>query len=227
MRWVRPLRRSVAAALVAGTVIAGVGCTASEPSPPTGVDGLTIPMPSPDPDDFVATVDNPWLNLDERSWSYEVSDGELSYALEVSVAPGPEILGVPTTAVHRLPEGLRKKERPTLTASTDWYAQDRAGNVWWFGREGEWQAGEAGAEAGLAMPAEPRFGDGFRMALAAGVDVRAEVVEYDEAAGVLRLEVRSGEVVRVEEWTRGVGLVSWEIEDAGLYVRREPEPLDG
>lgn len=226
MRWVG-VRRPLAAALTAATLVVGAGCTASEPSPPTGVDGLTIPTPSPDPEDFVATVDNPWLVLEDGSWAYDVADGDLTYALEVSVETGPEILGVPTTAVRRVPEGLEKKERPTLTASTDWYAQDRAGNVWWLGRKGEWQAGEAGAEAGLVMPAEPRFGDGFRSALAAGVDVRAEVVEYDEAAGVLRLEVRSGDVVRVEEYTRGVGLVLWQIDDADVSVLRQVQTLDG
>ena len=38
------------------------GCgTASEPSPPSGVDELTIPTPSVDPGDFVERIDNPWL----------------------------------------------------------------------------------------------------------------------------------------------------------------------
>ena len=54
----------------------------------------------------------------------------------------------------------------------DWYAQDRRGNVWYFGEateeldcrgrvtstEGSWQAGVDGAKPGIFMPAHPRVG---------------------------------------------------------------------
>ena len=54
--------------------------------------------------------------------------------------------------------------------TTDWYAQDEKGNVWYFGEdtaeldkhgrvtstEGSWQAGVDGARAGIYMPAEPK-----------------------------------------------------------------------
>jgi hypothetical protein len=60
--------------------------------------------------------------------------------------------------------------------TTDWYSQDRVGNVWYFGettaeldrqgriksREGSWQAGRAGAKAGIFMPARPVVGRSFR-----------------------------------------------------------------
>ena len=40
---------------------------------PSGVDGLTIPTPTPDPADFVDVVDNPWLPLVADSvWTYAV-----------------------------------------------------------------------------------------------------------------------------------------------------------
>ena len=66
------------------------------------------------------------------------------------------------------------------TQVVDYYAQDRHGNVWWFGREGVWLAGEDGAEAGLAMPATPRVGDGWRAAYDADVvDVRMTVETRD------------------------------------------------
>ena len=58
----------------------------------------------------------------------------------------------------------------------DWYAQDNAGNIWYFGEDtlsygdeeecpdagGSWQAGEDGAEAGVIMLAEPRVGDAYQ-----------------------------------------------------------------
>jgi hypothetical protein len=57
--------------------------------------------------------------------------------------------------------------------TTDYYAQDRRGNVWYFGedtaeldghghvvsREGTWHAGRDGAGPGLFMPAHPRVGE--------------------------------------------------------------------
>ena len=200
-------------ALVLLIVLAGCG-TASAPSPPTGVDELTIPTPTPDPADFVERVDNPWMPLETgRSWTYDVVDVAGTHPLRVTVAPGPDVDGVATTAQVSTEQGR---------TTTDWFAQDRSGNVWWFGREGEWRAGEDGAEAGLAMPAHPRVGDGFRTAYAAGVveDV-ATVAETDGVASVpagsyedlVVIEVRSdlgsaGDLDR--SFARGIGLVEEE-----------------
>jgi hypothetical protein len=54
----------------------------------------------------------------------------------------------------------------------DWYAQDKDGNVWYFGEdtkefeggqvvstEGSWEAGKDGALPGIVMEADPRVGD--------------------------------------------------------------------
>jgi hypothetical protein len=60
--------------------------------------------------------------------------------------------------------------------TTDYYAQDARGNVWYFGeataelnkagqvtsREGSWQTGVNGARAGVFMPAHPKVGQSFR-----------------------------------------------------------------
>jgi hypothetical protein len=59
--------------------------------------------------------------------------------------------------------------------TTDWYAQTKAGSVWYFGehtelldahgrvvsREGSFRAGLHGAEAGIFMPAHPQIGQTF------------------------------------------------------------------
>ena len=57
----------------------------------------------------------------------------------------------------------------------DWYAQDAAGNVWYFGEEskeyedgevastaGSWEAGVHGALPGIVMPAVPEPGQVLR-----------------------------------------------------------------
>ncbi|MBA2953997.1 hypothetical protein GON03_06670 [Nocardioides sp. MAH-18] len=151
--------RALLAALAMVLTVTGCG-TASDPSPPTGIDELTVPTPSPDPDDFVDAVDNPWFPLPPGStWSYQVIGAVDATDLLVTVAPGPVVSGVATTARVSRADGV---------VATDWYAQDTDGNVWWFGRDGEWRAGEEGAQAGLAMPAHPRVGDGYRTAYAPG-----------------------------------------------------------
>lgn len=183
--------------------------TASDPSPPTGVDQLVVPTPSPDPDDFVADVDNPWFPLQPgTTWTYDVADGDGSSSLTVTVEPGPEIGGVATTA--------------RIGATTDWYAQDEDGNVWWFGREGAWQAEENGAEAGLAMPADPRVGDGYRTAYAEGVaEDRATVesVDGDELVVEVRSDLEPGATTTLT-YERGTGPVELERIGSGYRVEQ-------
>ena len=95
----------------------------------------------------------------------------------------------------------------------DWFAQDRAGNVWYFGEAtmafeddpagdpaGSWEAGVDGAQPGIVMLADPLGGDLYRQEFYAG--------EAEDLALVRRLdgaiEVRAGSfdaVLVTEEWT--------------------------
>jgi len=177
--------RVVRAALLAALLTA---CGASpQPLGPTGIDGLTIPTPSPDPADFSDGVDTPWFPLAQGTvWTYRRDTETSREALVASVLPQPrEIAGVATTGVRW--EEPRHGRRVTVLVR--WYAEDDAGNVWWFGQDvrrapavddlarRSWTAGEGGAEAGLVMAAEPRVGDGYANAAAPGVvDRRSTVV---------------------------------------------------
>ena len=63
-----------------------------------------------------------------------------------------------------------------LTEDTkDWYAQDKEGNVWYFGEDskeivggavastaGSWESGVDGAKPGIVMEADPKVGDSYR-----------------------------------------------------------------
>ena len=218
----RRLRAGAVGLATAALTVTLSGCgSASEPSPPTGVDGLVIPTPDPDPQDFVTTVDNPWFPvLAGARWTYTADDG--SSTTTVVAEAGPTIDGVATsTLVATTVDALGSR------VVRDHYAQDEDGNVWWFGREGEWQAGRDGATAGLAMPAEPRFGDGFVQAdrttgqvIAAVTDVDAEAPSGLEDFGpVVVLEVTDGGVV-TESFARDVGLVK--NESAELVSYDEP-----
>lgn len=211
----RRVRRALVALVLLPATLSGCG-SASVSSPPSGVDKLVVPTPAPDPDDFVDTVDNPWLPLSPgRTWTYDVVDVDGTHPLTVTVEKGPEIAGVATTAQVSSEAG---------ETTTDWFAQDADGNVWWFGRKGEWQAGADSAEAGLAMPATPRVGDGYRTAyqpgvvedvvtvLALGGSATVPAASYDDLLVTKQTSALEPGVSVERSWARDIGLV----EQSGL-----------
>jgi hypothetical protein len=178
-------RRTARTAVVATLVVvlgglAGCGAGAPRKVGPSGVDGLVIPTPTPDPADFVDTVDNPLFPLEPGSvWRYESRvGGELDETIEVTVTDRVrQVAGLSATVVHDVATDADGK---VVEDTFDWYAQDTAGNVWYLGEdttsydkrkpstEGSWEAGVDGAQAGLVMPATPRVGDGYQQELYAG-----------------------------------------------------------
>jgi hypothetical protein len=138
------------------------------------------------------------------------------------------VAGVRTVVVH---EAVTTPRGRRVAQADDWYAQDRAGNVWSFGTagtsydggrpdtRGSWQAGVDGAEAGLAMAAHPRLGDGYAREHAPGVAAdQAEVLDLAATRYVAaRLRTHLLETAdssplepgRLEHtfYARGVGLV--------------------
>ncbi|MGD9960293.1 hypothetical protein [Nocardioides sp.] len=178
--------KAVRSALALALLVAlGTGCGSQPPqSPPSGVDELVIPTPSPRAADFSGSVTNPFLPLAPGStWVYGVTGSDDVQRMTVSVLEAPrEVAGVSTTVVHQVRTGQGGR---VVEESYDWYAQDRDGNVWKFGTEGTWEAGVDGAQAGLMMPATPRVGDGFVQGMLAGVaEGRATVAKVDAEAVV-------------------------------------------
>lgn len=209
--------RRVVALLVGVLLLAGCG-SAPERIESTGTDGLTIPTPSPDPDDFVDTITNRWLPLGlVRQWTYDASGGRARSSTVTVLDETREVAGVTTTVVRTVVHGPRRR---TLADTEAWFAQDDAGNVWLFGRTGPeaWEAGTDGSLATLAMAATPRHGDGHAAAFVAGRLVRtAEVLVTDASAStpygdfddVVEIEVRpvgKGQST-VSSFAPGVGLV--------------------
>src|ERR1044072_2652040 len=73
----------MAAVLLSSTLLSGCGA-AGQANPteigPQGVDELVVPTPSPDPDDFVDDVDNPWLPFAPGTvWTYDVAGGVVQH----------------------------------------------------------------------------------------------------------------------------------------------------
>jgi hypothetical protein len=95
----------------------------------------------------------------------------------------------------------------------DWFAQDKEGNVWYFGEDtkeyedgkvvstkGSWEAGVDGAKPGIIMPADPKVGQSYRQEYYPG--------EAEDMARVLSLNdtvtVPYGSfdhVLETKEWT--------------------------
>lgn len=215
----RAVRRPPAAgALAAGLVLGLAGCAGiGQPAPydSPGINGLVIPTPTPSPGDFVERVDNPWLPLETGTrWTYDVTgDASSSGTIVVDVLDGTvRVAGLDATAVQTtvdLGDG-------TTSVGTDLYAQDAAGNVWRVGRDADgvaWRAGEDGAEAGLAMPADPRLGDGWVVYAVPGL-LRASTRIEDQSDDLVQtLEEADTTTRRVYE--KGVGLVGFEDLDRG------------
>jgi hypothetical protein len=122
------------------------------------------------PSGFSARVDNAWFPLSPgTTYVYHgVKDGQPSRDVFTVLHDTKTIDGAPCAVVEdRLYLKGRLHER-----TTDWYTQDKQGNVWYFGEstaeldnrgrvtstEGTWQAGRNGAKPGIYMPARPTVG---------------------------------------------------------------------
>ena len=178
-------------AAAASLLLSGCG-SAPEKSGPAGVDGLEIPTPSADPQDFVDGIDNPWLPLTPGStWVYETTEGD-EETITVTVTDQTRVVqGVTTTVVRDVVTG---PDGEVIEDTDDWFAQDSAGNVWYFGEAtteyddrgradtaGSWEAGVDGARAGIVMLATPRLGDGYQQEFLDGeAEDRATVLSVDE-----------------------------------------------
>jgi hypothetical protein len=212
-------------------ILIGTGCGSANPGRigATGVDELVIPTPDPSASDFVAEIDNAFLPLKSGTvWRYRISGVAGSETKTITVAnDGKLVQGIDTTVVH---EVVRDQDGEVVTDDYSWFAQDQRGNVWKFGERGSWQAGVGGGQAGLAMAAIPRVGDGYRKEFQPGVaEDRAAVLALDGTAKVEYGEF--DDLVVIEETTpldpglierryyaRGVGLVL--VESRGTRTAR-------
>ena len=163
------------------------------------------------PEDFVAEIDHPYMPLRPgATWIYEgVSDGQPERVEVVVTSERREVMGVSTVIVR----DTVTTEGELVEDTFDWFAQDRAGNVWYFGEDvkdyedgklvstaGSWEAGVDGARPGIVMPAKPVVGDAYRQEYLAGeAEDMAEVLATDETR-TTRLGEHTGVLV-TEEWT--------------------------
>lgn len=165
--------------------------------PVVGAQGIKTPRSNIDPTNFVSQVNNTYFPLKPgttfvyRGESEGVATRDVTYVTYETK----QILGVTTIVVHD--QGF---EAGVLVEDTfDWYAQDKNGNVWYFGEdtkqldksghvigtEGSWEAGVNGAKPGIIMEANPKKGDKYQQELATNVaEDMAQVIGFQDSVCV-------------------------------------------
>jgi hypothetical protein len=139
-------------------------------------------------------------------WTYAGGDERIETAVTDRTKT---VMGIETVVVRD-----RAFEGEALIEDTlDWFAQDAAGNVWYFGedtaecedgriasRHGAWEAGVDGAQPGVVMLAQPAVGEFYRQEFLKG--------EAEDVARVLDIDttVKAGsrtyrDVVVTEDFT--------------------------
>jgi hypothetical protein len=157
----RPTLLSALAVLLVAGLTAGCGGSSKKAQRPY--------TPNIDPADFVREIDNKYFPLKPGTTFVYAGNAERD---EMAVThTTKQIMGVECVVVNdRLWEDGKLIEQ-----TYDWYAQDKEGNVWYFGEdskeyengkvvstEGSWEAGEDGAKAGIIMQAQPKVGETYR-----------------------------------------------------------------
>ncbi|MFL6100267.1 MAG: hypothetical protein ACJ71T_09970 [Actinomycetales bacterium] len=231
-------RRVYAAVVTALGLLAGTSGGPSASAAP-GTARCPLPMfgpgrtyrPAIEPGDFSANVTNRWSPFPVgRTYVYTGVKDRMSVVDIVVASPRTRVVdGVRTRIVEdRLYENGVLEER-----TSDYYAQDRCGNVWYFGEdtaeldrrgnvvstEGSFHAGVDGAQPGVFMQAHPQVGRRFRQEWYAGqaedtfrvVDLSTRVsVPFGTFGHALRTEERTAlepGVVDAKYYVAGVGVV--------------------
>ena len=187
--------RVIAATLAVG-VLAGIaaGCGSSSSSSSTAASSTTgssttasstsapalAPIhgtysPTIDPSNFVKTINNRYFPLIPGTGFHYTGVAENGKAPRrddmVVTHQTKQILGVTATVVRDVVSAHGKP----IEKTDDWYAQDKAGNVWYMGEDSfelkngkfakapdSWEGGVNGAKPGIIMPGSPQKGDQYR-----------------------------------------------------------------
>ena len=185
-----------------------------------------------DPTDFTADVTNPWFPLEPGTrWTYRETTEDREVVRVVVTA---------TSVTRKIANGVTARVvRDTVTLdgdiiedTLDWYAQDAAGTVWYLGedtaefengevstREGSFEAGVDGAQAGVIMPAAPEVGMSYRQeyyegkaedngeVLALGQQASVPAGPYDDLVKTADTTPLEPDVLEHKYYASGVGLV--------------------
>jgi hypothetical protein len=164
---------TIVGVLAAVVPLGGIAAAAKDGQPsrlPGGSEAVRL-----DPGDFTTNIDNPYWPMRPGSrWVYRETDPEgARQRVVVTVTDRTKRIanGITARVVHDV---VTERGKP-VEVTDDWYAQDRAGNVWYLGEhtteyangkptttEGSFEAGIDRAQPGVIMPARPKAGLSYR-----------------------------------------------------------------
>ena len=143
-----------------------------------------------------AATPNPLFPLvPGTTYNFRSVDSEGTETIEFTVTRATRtILGVTCIVVR----DIVRLNGSVIEDTVDWFAQDRSGNVWYFGENtaeyegglitstaGSWEAGVSGAKAGIIMFAQPVVGNVYRQELFLGeAEDAAKVIALNESVTV-------------------------------------------
>jgi hypothetical protein len=183
----RPIETSKGATVTATVLAAAIGlaaCGGGETTT-TVTEGGTAAQPGTDlpqgsepvqldPSEFTTEIDNPYWPMSAGSrWAYREQEDGTVQRVVVTVTDKTKMIanGVEARVVHDV---VTEGGEP-IEVTDDYYAQDADGNIWYLGektaeyengkvstRAGSFEAGVDGAEAGIALPADPQPGMEYR-----------------------------------------------------------------
>lgn len=194
--------------LVAGYFLHGI----IEEDDDNGAVGETPPYKVEiEPDNFVDYIDNKYLPyVPGTKMTYEGKTEEESIRIEIHVTDDTKVvMGVTCTVVR----DTEYEDGEMVEDTYDWFAQDKDGNVWYFGEDskeyedgkeistaGSWEAGKDGAYPGVIMMAKPLTSFSYRQEYYKG--------EAEDMAEVIGLNVSKtvsygsfNDVLQTREWT--------------------------
>src|SRR5262249_48880597 len=169
------MRRKTLAALTAATTAGALGLLVPAMAGTSASSGYE---PVLNPANFVRSITNPYFPLPvRRTLIYRgIRDG-VTQIDTVHVTSKTRVLeGITATAVSDVATHKGK----LLEKTTDWYAQDKQGNVWYLGERtaafsgghvdhsGSWLAGVHDGEPGIVMKTNPQIPDAYRQEFLAG-----------------------------------------------------------
>jgi hypothetical protein len=163
------------------------------------------------PSDFGTRIDNKYFPLKPGTtfvYKGATADGKEGDIMKVT-SDTKMIMGVKCVVVDdRVFDGGKLTEQ-----TYDWYAQDKKGNVWYFGEDskelkngkvtstgGSWESGKNGAKPGIIMPANPKVGKTYRQEYEKGVaEDMAKALKLDGSTKVPYGSFNN--VLVTDEWT--------------------------
>jgi hypothetical protein len=177
----RGVTATIALLIVAG--VAGCGSSGSSTTSTTGASTAgSAPSLAPihgkyspliNPANFVATINNRYWPLKPgTTYHYKGVRGTTPQTDNEAVThQTKQILGIASTVVD---DTVSQHGKP-VEKTSDWYAQDKYGNVWYMGElalekqhghfvkaSDSWKSGVNGAQPGIIMPGNPQPGDAYR-----------------------------------------------------------------